>query len=144
MLVLQICFFVVFSLFHTSAFQIEKKMFDQIKKVGFTDFFFITEFRCKVFVKYYKPNNSQHPFTWYYLPKTYFSSFIGIKQIYICIGFINNCDVIICTPNADTFFISPWEESLFCCFFSIPHNSQGLFLTIFEIYLIPMLRLVSS
>lgn len=34
-------FFVVFSLFHTSAFQIEKKMFDQIKKVGFTDFFLL-------------------------------------------------------------------------------------------------------
>ena len=102
-------------------------MFDQRKKVGNHRLFFIAAFECKIFVKYYKPNSSQHPFTYYYLPKTYFLSFIGGKRIYFCIGFINNCDVTFCTPNAETFFISPWEGSLFCCFFSIPHNSQGLF-----------------
>mgnify|MGYP003451863926 CR=1 FL=1 len=112
MLISQICFFVVFGLFHISAFQNLRKMFDQRKRVGLGRLFLL------------------YPFTYSYLPKTCFHPIVGIRWDYLCIGFINNCDVTFCTPNAETFFISPWEESLFCCFFSVREFSRALFLNI--------------
>jgi hypothetical protein len=99
MLISQICFFVVFGLFHISAFQNLRKMFDQRKRVGLGRLF------------------SLYPFTYSYLPKTCFHPIVGIKWDYLCIGFINNCDVTFCTPNAETFFISPWEWIAFLLFF---------------------------
>ena len=39
--IVQICFFVVFGLFHIGAFRIREKMFDQKKKVGRNRLFFI-------------------------------------------------------------------------------------------------------
>ena len=105
----KLVFFVVFGLFHTSAFRIREKNVWPKKEVGFGRLFLL------------------YPFTYSYLPKTCFSLFVGIKRIYFCIGFINNCDVTFCTPNAETFFISPWEESLFCCFFSVRKFSRAFF-----------------
>ena len=99
MLISQICFFVVFGLFHISAFQNLRKMFDQRKRVGLGRLF------------------SLYPFTYSYLPKTCFYPIVGIRWDYLCIGFINNCDVTFCTPNAETFFISPWEWIAFLLFF---------------------------
>ena len=99
MLISQICFFVVFGLFHISAFQNLRKMFDQRKRVGLGRLFLL------------------YPFTYSYLPKTCFLHIVGIRWDYLCIGFINNCDVKFCTPNAETFFISPWEWIAFLLFF---------------------------
>ena len=122
MLISQICFFVVFGLFHISAFQNLRKMFDQRKRVGLGRLF------------------SLYPFTCSYLPKTCFLHIVGIRWDYLCIGFINNCDVTFCTPNAETFFISPWEWIAFLLFFfdsirfsrALFLNSDYWLLTIFK------------
>ena len=47
MLVSQICFFVVVSLFHTSAFRIEKKCLTKEKKSVITDFFLLQHLNVK-------------------------------------------------------------------------------------------------
>ena len=109
MLISQICFFVVFGLFHISAFQNLRKMFDQRKRVGLGRLF------------------SLYPFTYSYLPKTCFYPIVGIRWDYLCIGFINNCDVTFCTPNAETFFISPWEWIAFLLFFFDSRILKGFF-----------------
>ena len=109
-------FFVVFGLFLTSCFSNqEKKCLTKEKKSVRTDFFFFLSF-TRLLNKYYlklKTDNSRQ--------------YLGI--IFVS-GFINNCDVKVCTPNADTFFTALEKRIAFLLFFFDSNIfSRALFLS---------------
>lgn len=102
-LVLQICFLLFLVCFLLAVFRIKrKKCLTKEKKSVFTDFFFFLSF-TRLLNKYYlklKTDNSRQ--------------YLGI--IFVS-GFINNCDVNVCTPNADTFFTALEKRIAFLLFF---------------------------